>query len=238
VRAATRIEVGVDGAGATVVRRMRCEVPLLMRIDGVATDGSLALLLVNGAAGPLGGDELELVLVVADDARVRVRSVAASLVQPGPAGLRSVTRTVVEVAERATLDWELEPTVSVLGSRHGVSTVLHAASSASVTFSDAVQLGRYQEQSGTLSLRQRVVVGGRAVLDHETDLGPGTRSSVGGNGAFRWVQSRVVIADDAPTSPQTVVDAGSVRGVFPLGPRSAVEIYAGSARTASSGLMV
>ena len=38
MRAATRVEVGLDGSGATVVRRMRCEVPLLVRIDGVTTD--------------------------------------------------------------------------------------------------------------------------------------------------------------------------------------------------------
>lgn len=226
MRAATRVEVGLDSTGATVVRRMRCEAPLLVRVDGVTTDGWLGLLLVNGAAGPLGGDELEFVLVVGNGARVRVRSVAASLVQPDPLATPSTSRTRLEVGEGATLDWELEPTVSVIGSRHSIVTHLEAAESATVTLADSVQLGRYQERSGELALRQRVSVGGRHMLDHETRFGPGAQSGPGGHGPFRWVQSRVTIADDAATSPAADVDGDTIRGVFPLGRRCALETFA------------
>lgn len=210
---------------------MRCEVPLLARVDGVSIDGSLVLLLVNGAAGPLGGDEFEFVLSIDDGASVRVRSVAASLAQPGPSGAASTSRTFLEVGDRATLDWELEPTVSVIGSRHRITTRLEAAESASVTVVESAQLGRYQQDSGELALRQRVSVGGRAMLDHETVFGPDARSGPGGHGPFRWVQSRVMIGDDVPARPSSVVDASSIRGVFPLGRRCALETFAAHART-------
>ena len=55
--ATTEIEIALDDRGRTIVRQMRCEAPLLVRV----TDGdgpALRLALVNGAAGPLGGDRL------------------------------------------------------------------------------------------------------------------------------------------------------------------------------------
>jgi len=51
-------------------------------------------------------------------ARVIVRSVGATMVQPGTAGARSNTDTHVTVAPGASLDWWPEPIVSVVGSHH------------------------------------------------------------------------------------------------------------------------
>ena len=57
---------------------MHCEAPLLVRV--VSQSGaSLELLLVGGAAGPLGGDRLRFSLTVGAGCNVVVRSVAAVL---------------------------------------------------------------------------------------------------------------------------------------------------------------
>jgi urease accessory protein len=104
VRATTVLEVGLDASGASVLCQMQCEVPLVVRV-GASVDGVLELLVVNAAAGPLGGDEFDLSLTVGEGAAVRVRSVAASMAQPGPHGDASIAQTRLVVADGARLDW-------------------------------------------------------------------------------------------------------------------------------------
>ena len=57
IDATTEVEVGVDCRGNTIVRRMRCEVPMLVRVVG-EPGPVLSLAMVSGAAGPFGGDRL------------------------------------------------------------------------------------------------------------------------------------------------------------------------------------
>jgi urease accessory protein len=221
VRAITTLEVGLDSSGRSVLRRMHCEVPLVVRVDTGCADG-LGLLIVNAAAGPLGGDEFTLSLTVDDGAAVRVRSVAASMVHPGPTVARSRTITAVRVGALASLDWDLEPTVSVAGSDHHARTVVEAHPSASVRMTETVSLGRHGEPGGRLALRQRLVVGVTAVLDHETAFGPGAASGPGAQGSTRCIRSTLWVGDDAPTSAAGEIAGTSVLGVFPLGPRCAL----------------
>jgi urease accessory protein len=221
VRASTELEVGLDASGASVLHRMRCEVPFLVRVDTAADE--LTLVIVNGAAGPLGGDDLRLSLVVADGARVRVRSVAASMAQPGPLALTSTTVTRLMVGEGAHLDWDLEPTISVRGSVHRARTTIDVASTGSARVAESVWLGRHGEESGVLALRQRVTLAGRAVLDHETVLGAG-HLGPGAHGPWRWVRSVATVADDAPGTSSSVLAVGSADAVFPLAPRCALAV--------------
>ncbi|MEI6496068.1 MAG: urease accessory protein UreD [Actinomycetota bacterium] len=223
MHARTELEVGLDHTGRSVLQRMRCEVPLVVRVDTHCTD-VLSLLVVNAAAGPLSGDMFELSLVVHDGASVRVRSVGANLVQPGPNGGQSATTTTVRVGEGARLDWELEPTVSVQGSHHRALTSIDAATTATVRFVDAVALGRFNEPGGLLSLRQRLTVGGRAVLDHATEFGPGAAMGPGAHGDMRHICSTVIVSDDAPVAASSDVRPTLLAGVFPLAERCALMV--------------
>ena len=214
MRAFTVVEVGLDGRGRSVVSAVRCEAPLLVRTDG-AGDG-LTVVLVGGAAGPLGGDELEFVMRVGDGASVTVRSVAAMLAQPGPHGGPSAMRTLIEVGSRATLDWETQPIISVAGSDHHAGTRLLVADGATVRFAEAVLLGRHDEVPGRLAVRQRLEVCGGVVLDHEVVLGTGGPVGPGAHGDVRWMQSEIVVGARAAEVASTEVGPDLVSGVFPL----------------------
>ena len=122
--ATTEIEVGLDCLGQSVVRRMHCEVPMLVRVVSSPRSPTLTLAMVNGAAGPLGGDRLAFRLHVGAGARVAVCSVAAAMAQPGPHGEQSQLLVEVVVDDDAVLDWRPQPTVSVAGSDHRVDVRL------------------------------------------------------------------------------------------------------------------
>jgi urease accessory protein len=207
---------------------MQCEVPLVVRV-GASSDGVLELLVVNGAAGPLGGDEFDLSLTVHEGAAVRVRSVAASMAQPGPHGDASIARTRLVVGDGARLDWQLEPTVSVRGSVHSAYTRLAVHGSGSARVADAVWLGRHGEAPGRLTLRQRLVVADSVVLDHATTFGAEPFDGPGAHGPWRWVRSVLTVGDDAAQVPSGEVTAERVRGVFPLAPRCALATASGCA---------
>ncbi|MFM2071841.1 MAG: hypothetical protein RLZZ623_2104 [Actinomycetota bacterium] len=216
MHASTTIEVGLDGRGNTVARRLHCEVPLLVRVaDTPGRD--LSLLLVNGAAGPLGGDQLRFRLEVGPDAHVMVRSVAATMAQPGPTGEPSLLEIELVVHERATLDWAPEPMVSVSRSQHRTAMHLRAASSATVSVREGISLGRHGETSGHLHLQQRVTIDGVDVLRHDTEFDTGPLLGIGAHGAGRSMCSEVRIGADLP-APVSEVSSELVRAVFHLSP--------------------
>jgi urease accessory protein len=226
MRSCSVVEVGLDDRGRSVVHTLRCESPLLARVDG-AGDG-LTVLLLGGAAGPLGGDDLHLMLRVGAGASVSVRSVAAMLAQPGAGGQPSVLRTVVEVGAGATLDWATQPIISVVGSDHRSITTVRAAADAQVRMAESVLLGRHDEKPGRLALRQRVEVAGGVVLDHDVVLGVGGPAGPGAHGEVRWMQSEVVLGDAAATEPASSVQPDLVAGVFPLASGASLSTSAGT----------
>jgi urease accessory protein len=130
-----------------------------------------ALFLVGGAAGPLGGDELDLRVDVEAGAELRVRSAAATLAQPGPHGDASHTRTTLSVGIGGFLEWEPEPLVSVRGSHHVIDTVVHLAEEARLDLVEELVLGRWQEPSGRVTSRLRVDRDGAPLVAHDLDLG-------------------------------------------------------------------
>jgi urease accessory protein len=220
IDATTEIEVGLDARGHTVVRRMRCEVPMLVRVVG-EPDPVLTLAMVNGAAGPLGGDRLRFRLDLQPETRVSVRSVAAAMAQPGPRGERSELAVDLVVGDGATLDWRPQPTVSVAGSDHRTVVRLSATGSSTVTMCEVVSLGRHGEPPGRMALRQRVTIDGTAVLDHETVFARGALLGPGAQGSGRMVTSEVVVGAVLPQPGAEVTD-GCVRATFHLSPRCAL----------------
>jgi urease accessory protein len=189
-------------------------------------------MLLGGAAGPLGGDDLHLVVRIGAGATLTIRSVAAMLAQPGPGGLPSMLRTEVEVATGATLDWETQPIISVIGSDHRSVTTVRAAADAQVRVAEAVLLGRHDEAPGRLAIRQRVEVDGGVVLDHQLVLGTGAPTGPGAHGDVRWMQSELVLGRDAAVEPSSSVRPDLVAGVFPLAPGASLSTSAGTAAAA------
>ena len=220
MHATTSIETVLDPSGRTVASRLQCEVPLLVRVADTSRP-DLTLLLVNGAAGPLGGDHLRFSLEVGPGTDVTVRSVAATLAQPGPTGEPSLLEVELVVHERATLDWAPEPMVSVCGSRHRTTMHLRASDSATVSVRERLSLGRHGEASGHLQLQQRVTIADVDVLRHDTEFGSGALLGVGAQGAWRSMCSELRIGTDLP-APTSEVRPDIMSAVFHLSPVSAL----------------
>ena len=225
IEASTEIVVGVDRRGHSVVRRMHCEAPLLVRVVG-GSGPLLSLAMVNGAAGPLGGDRLCLRLEVEAGAQVSVCSVAAAMAQPGPRGEPSHLNIDLVVGAKAHLDWRPQPTVSVAGSDHHTTMRLEATRSSTVTMREEVSLGRHEEQPGRFTLRERVLIDGLAVLDHETAFATGALMGPGGQGGARVMATEVVIGSHLP-EPAVVVSEGCLHSTVHLSPVCALMVSRG-----------
>ena len=138
----------------------------------VTTDGVVHL--VGAAAGPLGGDEVRVRVVVEPGAALRVCSVAASVVLPGPVHADSCARWDLEVADAASLVLCPQPVVVTGRARHRTSTRADLAADAALVLLERVQLGRAGEDPGRWTGTTRADVDGRPRLRHELDLGPGS----------------------------------------------------------------
>lgn len=203
MRASATIEVVRAGA------RSRCSVlrsdpPFTFRQTGET------LSWVGTAAGPVGGDELALAVRVGRGATLRLTSVAASLVLPGPAGLTSSTSIDADVAPGGHLSWQPRPAVLVRGCDHRARTTIELAAGASLLWREEVVLGRHDEGPG--SLHQRLVVDrdGAPLLRTELTVGPRWPGSLGpaGTAGARAVGTIVTVGLDL-----VPVDVSGVRMV-------------------------
>ncbi|WP_245950204.1 urease accessory protein UreD [Saccharothrix carnea] len=150
MRARAHLVVAPDPNGRTVVREVRSMAPL--RLVPRPGPQEVALVhLVSAVTAPLGGDDLELRVIVEAGASLELRGVAATLALPGrhPGGSRAVVD--VQLADGASLAYLPEPTVvtaracheSVLRARMGEGARLRAR--------EIVVLGRTNEKSGSLT---------------------------------------------------------------------------------------
>jgi urease accessory protein len=216
--ATTELVVGIDDSGRSRLHRATCEVPLLFRTAEDERD-ALVLSWVNGAAGPLGGDHLRLRLVVEAGASVCVRSTGASMVHPGPSGAPSTFDVSIVLGHGATLDWWPEPTVSVRRSSHRATMQIDAHGTATARIVESVVRGRHDEPGGTLAVRQRLVVDGLPVLDHEVELGDGSLSGPGAHGNGRTVLSALTLGARFRPRTTVVVSADVVAATLALDDR-------------------
>jgi urease accessory protein len=121
--------------------------------------------LVGTAAGPLGGDVLEVRLHVAAGATLTLRSAAATIALPHRDGGFSQLLLEAVVEDGGHLDVGLEPLVACSGADVRSTTVLDLAGSATATVVEQVVLGRHGEDGGTWSgrtLADRQGAGGEA----------------------------------------------------------------------------
>jgi urease accessory protein len=163
MRALARIVAEADERG-TVLTRLRGEPPLLLRQTGPQT-----VHLVGGAAGPLGGDELQLDIEVGPGATLFVRTVAASIALPGPKPSRMQVNAVVGAG--GSLYWLPEQLVAASKCRHAAVSNVDVANGASLIWRDELICGRHGEATGEATMRLSATYAGRPLLRQTLAVG-------------------------------------------------------------------
>lgn len=211
---------------------LRSDPPLLLRptLSG--------LTLQAGAAGPIGGDQLELLIRVRPGTRLDVSTTAAMVVLPGPEPSRLDVSIVVEAG--ATLNWIPEPLVSVVNSHHIQRLTVDAASDSTIRLSEILVLGRSGEHPGTLESGLRVSYDGSVVLHQATHLGAPAETAVWSGPAITAghgiVAGELRIGPDVVAGPPVAVSSSTARGSRnPVHPRGSLsQVIAEDAPTARS----
>lgn len=127
--------------------------------------------LIGTAATPLGGDTLEITISVGAGARLRVRSVAATIALPGRETRKSFAHWHFEVAAGGELDFDPEPTVVAGGAEHDTLTTVSLEPGARLRLRERVQIGRIGEDHGWWSGELTADVGDTPLLRHRLELG-------------------------------------------------------------------
>ena len=164
VTATARIEAVAGPDGTTRLPVLSSQVPLVLRRT------PSAVYLVGGAAGPIGGDELSLRIVVGPGAFLRMRTAAASIALPGLDGAESVLRVTVSVAAGGRLEYLPEPVVVSKGARHATLVSVTLAAGASLVLRDELLLGRHGEAGGTARTVLRADYAGRPLLRQSVEV--------------------------------------------------------------------
>ncbi|WP_161500645.1 urease accessory protein UreD [Embleya scabrispora] len=156
--------------GRSVVTRLLGQVPLAPR--EVSVPGPIPeVVLVGGAAGPIGGDDLAVRVEVGPGARLRIRTAAAAVVLIGD-GTPARQRVDLVIAAGGVLDWSPEPVV--VAARATFHAVVHAEldDGARLFARETLILGRSGEPCGDVLSRWDAVVAGQPVLRQQSVYGP------------------------------------------------------------------
>jgi urease accessory protein len=141
--------------------------------------------LVSAAATPLGGDTIDIRIIVERGARLKLRSAAATVALPGAGTLTSHAHWDIEVT--GSLDIDLEPTVVAAAARHVSTVALFLHDDGSARFRERVQIGRCNEREGFWSGSLQADWHDRPLLRHRVELGAGS------------------LADDSISAPRATV---------------------------------
>jgi len=151
-------------AGRASAPVLRSDPPVVLRPAGDAMH------LAQAAAGPLGGDDLELDVEVPAGRFLRLRAVAATLVLPSPCGRPARITLRARVADDAALEVFLEPVVVADGAGVELLTRVELGARSRLLWREEVVLGRYGERGGRATTRIDVVRGGHPLLRTGSDL--------------------------------------------------------------------
>jgi urease accessory protein len=154
-----------DAAGRTRLTTLRSQPPLTLRPTADA------LYLAASAAGPLGGDDLELSIVVGPGAELVLRAVAATVALPGAPDADPSTLTLrLSVATGGRLAVLPEPTVIAAGACHRAATYAEVEAGGALSIREEVLLGRHGEPGGRYRGLLHVNAAGHPLLRHQLDL--------------------------------------------------------------------
>lgn len=141
--------------------------------------------LVSSVATPLGGDAISMRVVVEAGARLRLRTVAATVALPGATTTESHATWCLEIA--GELDLDPEPTIVAATSRHFSATTVALHDAGVLRLRERVQIGRTGERQGFWSSALHADVDSKPLLRHRVELGSGS------------------LADDAIAAPRACV---------------------------------
>jgi urease accessory protein len=167
VRTVVEIVARCGPGGRTVLPVVRARGQLAVR-----RTGACSVHLVATAFGPLGGDDVEISVVVGEGAHLSIRSVAAAIALPARGdGAPSTQRIGASVG--GTLDLHLEPTVVAAGAHHVAELAAEVGPDGVLTATEQVLLGRTDEEPGRWTGTVRMVREGWPLLHTTVGLGPG-----------------------------------------------------------------
>lgn len=220
---------GPDGLFRTRVSRLRSDGPVVLRStiatgpalprpwDDLDGPGTVHVSRVAGAAGPLGGDDLELRVDVEHGATLVLRDVAATLALPGPHGQRSRFHTTIRVAADATLVWLPEPLIAARGCDHHATTDVVLDRGARLLLREELLLGRHEETPGAVRQQLRVCLADQPLHQQELAAGPdvpGWRGPAVTGG--RRALGSLLVVDPACDTDQLTSPEGSPSGMAPV----------------------
>jgi urease accessory protein len=226
VRACAALTAEADTAGRTRLTLVRSHAPLVLR---PAAD---AVYLAAGAAGPIGGDDLELTVAVGPAACLVLRTVAATVALPGSG--ESVLRLALTVGPRGRLAVLPEPTVVAARARHRMVASVEVAAGGTLVLREEVVLGRHGETGGAYRGLSQVDVAGAPLLRHELVLDGADPASVGSASAIGARACGALLVVDPAWGPANRPDGWVAIGAagMPLaGPGLLVTAVADDART-------
>ena len=202
--ATIREAAGRDRRPRTRLSTLRSETPLVLRPTigkgrepWVRGDPSAARVsLTAGAAGPIGGDRLELTVHVGAGSTLVLTEISHTLLLPSHDRATSTTTAGVTVERGATLVWLPEPIIAVRDCRHTGTIDATLAEGARLLIREEVLLGRHREPPGHLRQRMRVTLGNRPLYHHDLQLGDDVSRTPAVAGAHRAIGSVLVVDPD------------------------------------------
>jgi urease accessory protein len=171
MRARARIVAEADGRGGTRLVTLRSETPLLLR-HTPSGPGPATVFLVGGAAGPLGGDDLHLDIVVGPGAVLHVRAVAASIAMPARVPTPSCSAITATVGSAGTLHYLPEQLVAAAWCHHASLATVRVDDGGTLRWRDELVAGRHGEQPGNATVTTSVDYGGVPLLRQTLAIGP------------------------------------------------------------------
>lgn len=200
-----------SGERATIVD-LRIEPPVHARLAGGR------VLFGASAAGPVGGDDIEIDVAIEPGVAADVGTVGATMVLPSRCGAASRTATAIRVGAGAHLRWRPEPTISVAGSQHTASLVVDLDDAATCHVVEEVALGRSGEASGSFASVLRVERAGWPLVHHAECFGPeqaGAGSVAAGPSAGHLI-TVVGVGPAPPLEPIVLIENSRWGGRMPI----------------------
>jgi urease accessory protein len=201
---------GAGGAPAELRLRAGLLAPRVVR----RTDAGAHVVLIATVATLLGGDSLELDVIVGPGLRLDLADVAGTVAYDGRGRPARVT-VRLRVAEGATLAWAGEPLVVADGANVERRLSADVALGGRLLLHDQVALGRAGERGGSLRCETRLAYATRAALVETLDLGE-PRDWPGVLGDARVVDTVTAVGwcprTTAPIDPRAFVYALSEPG--------------------------
>lgn len=201
---------------------MRSEAPLVLRPTigtgeepGVFGDPDAArVTIAAGAGGPVGGDRLELSVVVGPGSTLVLCEASATLLLPGRDGATSSTEVRIEVGDGGTFVWLPEPVIAARGCDHVIDVRVELGEDAQLLAREEVLLGRHGEAPGRLRTRWRVNGPGGPVLAQDLELGTTVARTAAVVGPHRAVGSVVAVTPnwitDSTRSATLLTDTAAI----------------------------